>query len=76
MGREKKIQNAMKRSDVHRKSKREKEQAKLKRRLEVGISVMSRAEKLTRSDQEGRERSRRRGTEEAASCDQRSTYTR
>ncbi|EIW70093.1 hypothetical protein TREMEDRAFT_30267 [Tremella mesenterica DSM 1558] len=35
MAPDKKIQNAMKRSDVHRKSKREKEQAKLKRRLEI-----------------------------------------
>ncbi|KAL7420862.1 Ribosome production factor 1 [Cryptotrichosporon argae] len=35
MGRDKKIQNAVKRSDVHRKSRREKEQSKLKRRMEI-----------------------------------------
>ena len=35
MVRDKKIQNALKRSEVHRKTKREKEQVKLKRRMEV-----------------------------------------
>jgi ribosome production factor 1 len=35
MVREKKIGNAMKRSEVHRKNKREKEQEKLKRRMEI-----------------------------------------
>jgi len=35
MPREKKIMNAMKRSEVHRKEKREKEQAKLKRRMQI-----------------------------------------
>ncbi|WWC72653.1 uncharacterized protein I206_106617 [Kwoniella pini CBS 10737] len=35
MARDKKIKNAFKRSDEHRKSKREKEQAKLARRLEI-----------------------------------------
>lgn len=35
MGRDKKIANAMKRSDEHRKHKREKEQIKLKRRMQI-----------------------------------------
>ncbi|EAL21865.1 hypothetical protein CNBC4380 [Cryptococcus deneoformans B-3501A] len=35
MPKDKKIQNAFKRSEVHRKTKREKEQAKLQRRLEI-----------------------------------------
>lgn len=35
MPKDKKIQNAFKRSEVHRKTKRAKEQAKLQRRLEV-----------------------------------------
>jgi ribosome production factor 1 len=35
MPRDKRILNALKRSEVHRKSKRDKEQVKLKRRMEV-----------------------------------------
>jgi ribosome production factor 1 len=41
MGRDKKIANAMKRGEVHRKSRREKEQDKLKRRMEVRPSLTS-----------------------------------
>lgn len=36
---DKKIYNALKRSEVHRKTKREKAQAKLKLRLEVSVSI-------------------------------------
>lgn len=36
MGRDKKIQNAIKRGEVHHKSRRERMQEKLKRRMEVG----------------------------------------
>lgn len=41
MVRDKKIQNALKRSEVHRKTKREKEQVKLKRRMEVSLARMT-----------------------------------
>jgi ribosome production factor 1 len=41
MVRDKKIQNALKRSEVHRKTKREKEQVKLKRRMEVSRPLLS-----------------------------------
>ena len=39
MAPERKIKNALKRSEVHRKTKREKEQAKLKRRMDVSAST-------------------------------------
>ena len=38
MGRDAKIPNALKRSEVHRKGKREKAQAKLKRRMAVSLA--------------------------------------
>lgn len=39
MGRDKKIANAMKRSEQHRKSRREKGQDKLKRRMAVSYRI-------------------------------------
>lgn len=40
MGRDKKIANAMKRSEQHRKSRREKGQEKLQRRMAVSPTVL------------------------------------
>ena len=47
MGRDNKIPNALKRSEVHRKRKREKEQSKLKRRIEVMLVQSTYSQSLT-----------------------------
>jgi len=43
MGRDKKIKNAIKRGEVYHKSRRDKEQEKLKRRLEVSCDGLASA---------------------------------
>lgn len=79
MGRDKKIANAMKRSDEHRKARRAKEQVKLKRRMEVSLVIeLSPGSSILTSApaSQGREGRGRRGAQEGASGQEHSSNDR